>query len=494
MRADASGEPVTTFENSGDFRFSTNFQGSTIGQIFNFTTEGRQADAALFEHALGEAEAKFNDMPTNALPDREAPPAAFFCRFPSAQTFVGRDADFLALARLLKGGNAAIGEAVAATGYGGIGKTQLAVEFAHRYGAFFQGGVFFVGFADPDAIDSEVAAWATTKEGELPGGVAGAVNNVKAYWANALPKLLIFDNCEDDALIAQWAPSSGGARVLATSRRQFWSAASNVTQHRIGLLNRAESIKLLRKFRPELAEDCPHLDAISEELGDLPLALHMAGAYLERYKEESFGDPARYLEALKAAPTLAHPSLTDENETPNATDHDRHVGRTFSVSIERLKDMGDAGADALDALARLSHFAPGEPITRSLLKLTYRDNYEADLTEAAEKRVADAIRNLLDVGLAEDDEGALVVHRLIVAYVQAPENPLGGDPHTSANAVDLAIMNEAITVNASGLPAPLLSWRVHLARVAEKAELAGRQSAAVLFNEFGYHLNRRERP
>ena len=73
--------------------------------------------------------------------------------------FVGREADLRVLAVALKGGKtAAIGQTAAASGLGGIGKTQLASEFVHRDGQFFAGGVFWLSFADSAAVSAEVAA------------------------------------------------------------------------------------------------------------------------------------------------------------------------------------------------------------------------------------------------------------------------------------------------------------------------------------------------
>jgi hypothetical protein len=57
--------------------------------------------------------------------------------------FVGRDADLRTLAAAFKGG----GAAAITTGIGGVGKTQLASEFTHRYGQFFMGVVFWLSFA-----------------------------------------------------------------------------------------------------------------------------------------------------------------------------------------------------------------------------------------------------------------------------------------------------------------------------------------------------------
>jgi len=75
--------------------------------------------------------------------------------------FVGRQEDLRTLARQLEAGEtSAVGpvEIAATTGLGGIGKTQLAAEFVHCYGRSFDGGVFWMSFADPAAVPAEVAA------------------------------------------------------------------------------------------------------------------------------------------------------------------------------------------------------------------------------------------------------------------------------------------------------------------------------------------------
>lgn len=252
--------------------------------------------------------------------------------------FVGREQDLKRLARVLKGGSAiAIGqvETAATTGLGGIGKTQLASEFVHRYGRFFAGGVFWISFADPKAIPAEIAAC----------GGAGALNLspdfgerslddqiklVQAAWQEPVPRLLIFDNCEEPDLLAQWRPPSGGCRLLVTSRRADWELMLGVQTLPLDVLNRAESIALLRNHYPD-ADDAI-LDAIAEELGDLPLALHLAGSYLARYRRTI--SPAKYLEQLRDPALLQHRSLKGREYSP--TGHVQNVYRTIALSYDQL--------------------------------------------------------------------------------------------------------------------------------------------------------------
>jgi len=108
-----------------------------------------------------EAAATLAALPLDAVPEPgPLPPGS---RMPLSRNilFVGREDDLRALARQLKAGEtAAVSqvETAAATGLGGIGKTQLACELVHRYGRFFAGGVFWLSFADPAAVPSEIAA------------------------------------------------------------------------------------------------------------------------------------------------------------------------------------------------------------------------------------------------------------------------------------------------------------------------------------------------
>src|SRR5439155_21044499 len=74
--------------------------------------------------------------------------------------FVGRGDELLQVATALRGCDTtvALGQVVASTGLGGLGKTQLAVELVHRYGRYFAGGVFWLSFTSADEIPLQVAA------------------------------------------------------------------------------------------------------------------------------------------------------------------------------------------------------------------------------------------------------------------------------------------------------------------------------------------------
>ena len=309
---------------------------------------------------------------------------------------------------------------------GGQGKTQFAVEFAYRFGRWFTGGVFWVGCADPAAVPEAIAACGPA----LYPGDAGfsarplpeRVALVASAWAGPLPRLLIFDNCEEEALLDAWAPKGGGCRLLLTARRASWSPARGITAVPLGLLPPVESLALLRRHRPDLAPDDPGLAAIAAELGQLPLALELAGSYLARYRDDPIGAPAAYLAELRAADVLAHASMAIEDlEAPGGsrtlTGHEKNVARTFEVSLRRLRPDDPVDTLARDLLARAAWLAPGEPIPRHLLKLC--SGVAAD-DPAAVRRFADALDRLLNLTLIErTSTGGGVLHRLVAAFARS---------------------------------------------------------------------------
>jgi hypothetical protein len=123
-------------------------QPGSMGEAFQQTPPSPVGDKR-----LAHAEARLAAMPLDVVPAPAALPAGSHMPLARNPLFVGREADLKALARGLKAGEtAAVGQIAAATGLGGIGKSQLASEFVHCYGQFFLGGVFWLSFADPEAV------------------------------------------------------------------------------------------------------------------------------------------------------------------------------------------------------------------------------------------------------------------------------------------------------------------------------------------------------
>ena len=440
--------------------------------------------AKVSREEIAAAQARLAQLPLAGVPPIATLPEASRMPYAHNPNFVGRDDDLKRFAQFLKAGATAV-----ATGLGGIGKTQTAVEFVHRYGTYFPGGVFWLSFASAEGVPAEIAQLGQRMNLRLDYSglkLEDQVQMVRAAWESELPRLLIFDNCEDEALLWAFRPVTGGTRVLVTSRREQWDASLNVQAVPVGMLSVTDSAALLRKLNPQLpATSDAVLRQIGEELGGLPLALHLAGSYLCTYQR--LRTPEAVLAELCTADALAQKVLSGEfgaEPLVLPTQHDRNVYRTFQLSFGKLDESQAMDALALRLLACAACLAPGEPIPYSLLVMMV---LAQDASVDERERVEDALARLTGLGLVEtasEQPPTFRLHRLLQRFVQKAREP------TMAGArerVEQVVLTEAERVNAAGLVKPRTALQPQLLFVTDAA--VGLRKAA-LGTVLGHHLKR----
>jgi len=438
----------------------------------------------ILEKSLGAPSAippseRLKDLPLEIIPPITALPKGSRMPYARNPLFVGHEEDLKGLAAALKGGRtAAIGQIAAVSGMGGIGKTQLAVEFVHHYGQFFA-GVFWLNFGVPGSIPSEVALCGGKVYLDLHPNYDNLkeqdqIGLVLAHWQNGLPWLLVFDNCEDEDLLNKWYPTSGASRVVVTSRCAIWSPELGIRAVHVDILPRPKSVELLQKLCPGLSgEDSA---AIALELGDLPLALYLAGSYMAKYGRDI--SPAQYLEKLRKPDLLDHYSFARE-EKEKLSGHDLHVARTFSLSLNRLQESEPTDKLALLVLAIAACLAPGTLIPRSLLFTILRIDEE---NENGPHQVTNAINCLRQVGLIEEiEDGCLLLHRLLALYSRSIVTL---EMHEQ---VEIGLGNYSNQIYQSGLPAGFMLLEAHLLQTVEIAELRGSQHTGALLQKISMH-------
>lgn len=288
-------------------------------------------------------------------------------------------------------------------GTGGVGKTQLATEYAFRHASDYE-AVWWVRSDNAAQFASDYAGLA------IAVGAVGAdeadqkvqIGAAKAWLEHNGEWLLILDNVPRPDEIEDYLPSGGTGDILITSRFQNWGGVGDVIS--VDTWPRDDSIDFLLA-RTGL-DDRDTAGALAEELGDLPLALEHVGAYVEEI-DCSLG---RYLELFKERRSdmiaLAKPPA----------DYDETVATTWGISIDMVADENPAAVELLNICAFL---APDE-IPLDII----RDGTEflpAALAAAADDDLAwnHVLATLRRYSLVEVSGNALSLHRLVQATTLA---------------------------------------------------------------------------
>ena len=187
--------------------------------------------------------------------------------------FTGRD-DLLAgvRERLLAGDRAVV---QALHGLGGVGKTQVAAEYAHRFAGAYDLG-WWINAEQGRLIGDQVAALGLALGSVQAGAGTEAIRvAVLAGLRRRGRWLLVFDNAEDPMDVAPWLPGGGG-HVLITTRERGWDELAAPVE--VDVLARAESVAILQGRVTGL--NVADADRLAAELGDLPLAIAQAAGFM----------------------------------------------------------------------------------------------------------------------------------------------------------------------------------------------------------------------
>jgi len=248
---------------------------------------------------------------------------------------------------------AALTQTQAVHGLGGVGKTQLALEYAYRYAADY-GLVWWLRSEEPAILAADYAGLATALD--LPEKEAkeqdAIIKAVRQWLDHHSGWLLIFDNANQAQDLLPYLPQAAIGHVIITSRSPHWKDVANPLK--VPVWPREESVAFLMRRTGAQSEAVPVAEAaaVAEELGDLPLALEQASAYVEA-TGISWAD---YLDLFRQY----RQDLLKEHQ-PLA--YDATVATTWEISFQKIKAETPVAVDLLNVCAFL---APDE-IPRSLL-------------------------------------------------------------------------------------------------------------------------------
>jgi hypothetical protein len=276
------------------------------------------------------------------------PPSVWGMVPPRLPDFVGRQARLADVRAVL----AAEGRRALVTIQGmlGIGKTQLAIEYAHRYAHEYD-LVWWVPCHDMQVAQGAMLGLAArlgvaVREVPSEGGYDG-VFGILRHDAPYARWLLVFDNANEPDEITDLIPPIGG-HILVTSRNSRWEAVGDMLE--LDVFERSESIDFLRRRMRKLDVTAAHL--LADVVGDLPILLEHAAesqTAIDRYITRLEHDPLGLLDGQPA-------------------DYQGTIAGEWQAVLSHLRDRGP---DSLDLLACLCFFTKGPIPLESLERGSY---------------------------------------------------------------------------------------------------------------------------
>ncbi len=388
-----------------------------------------------------------------------------FATYDSNPNFTGRE-DILDRLRAASG----LEKPAALVGADGNGKTLIAAEYARARMTEYD-FVCWVRAKDPITLISDYAELNKTL------GLPDTDNLVEAaeavlIWLEQYDRwLLIFDDASDPETLADYLPQGGSGQVVITSSRPGWDEVSTTLV--VGTLDRAGSVRLLQ--RQSGREDEQAAESLAEALGDLPLALEMAGAYIA-WTGVSL---SRYLEMYQK-----RLQEIDPRGVPAP------VAAAFEISFEQVQAVSSKAVEVLNMCALLTPQDLPIDLLIGASVLLPQDMETA--TEVLSRR-----------GLVKSDKNHLSVHPMIQALVL---RHLDEESRKSWIEATLAVMGKAFSTYMENF----FTWPEcarllpHVLTASEHAEYeeenkeekdegseAASKTVTTLLNQVGLYLHRR---
>jgi len=317
--------------------------------------------------------------------------------------FIGRGDQLAALRRsLTESSVGAVVQAGAVHGLGGVGKTQLAIEYAHRYASDYD-LVWWIPAGEPVTISGRLAELARRLCLRRLSSLDEQVQVLFDELSRRDRWLLVYDNAADPQSLDRLRPPRGRGQVLITSRNPVWGGIGSAIP--VDVLDRNEAVSFLRQ-RLRRDGNGSILGQLAEKLGDLPLALEQAAAYLE----ETDTSPDAYLSLLRERSlelfALGRPSNSEDT-----------IASTWALSLNRVRNEAP---DAQDLLSVCSFLAPDD------IPRTLPSEHPSFLPDRLAGAVTDPIAYQRTIGVLRrysliktSHEGKMLgVHRLVQAVIR----------------------------------------------------------------------------
>ncbi|NQE06192.1 hypothetical protein C5S32_10015, partial [ANME-1 cluster archaeon GoMg1] len=341
--------------------------------------------------------------PVCLLPDRNWMPYRSL-----GNGFVARVSDLWQIDDMLRERKTAVVEGVGVVvGTGGIGKTQLAIEYVHRFGASYPGGVFWIDAEQ--GISNLIATVMRGVDIDIDSTLEER-DQLQQLWKKLSqfpPVLIVLDNFPGNEPLQPWLPPACSIHTMVTTRRRDL----NYSRLPLDFMTAEEGVMLLnsgdRKFGQEAAK-------LVVTLGGLPLALELARNFLNIRTSVSIDSLLQEIKKVGEIKALSIFAKKYADELP--TGHIKEVAATFQISWELASSTAQAVLQCMSVLAL-------RPIPRRLLRKILSLHSENILEDPLDDAISELANNLSLVELDKDNDPW--VHRLIAAFVSTTTTAAG---------------------------------------------------------------------
>ncbi|HKS41048.1 MAG TPA: FxSxx-COOH system tetratricopeptide repeat protein [Blastocatellia bacterium] len=371
---------------------------------------------------------------------------------------------------------AALVQTQAIHGLGGIGKTQLAIEYAYRHDTGYD-VVWWIRSEDPVTLVNDYAGLA--EKLNLPEKDATeqrvVVEAVKEWLRINRGWLLIFDNAEVVKPIKNCLPRGGKGHIIITSRNPNWSGVANSLSVKSLPLDTAIEFLLKRTG----SEDEATAKELAEKLGCLPLALEQASAFIET----SGRALTHYLELFEKRQS----ELLKRGEL--STEYPDTVATTWSLSFQNVERENKIAPELLRLCA---FFAPDDIPLKMIIEGA--EELPESLTATATDSFSfdEALIALHKYSLIEVEDEKLSIHRLVQCVIRdaMSEVEFKQWAGVAVHVVNAAFPQESNDVRTWPLCASLLPHATVALSHAEAIQFTSKETSRLL-NQIGLYLHAR---
>ncbi|MFI2118156.1 FxSxx-COOH system tetratricopeptide repeat protein [Streptomyces rubiginosohelvolus] len=309
--------------------------------------------------------------------------------------FIGREATMTRVREALLAGRQAVVQAL--HGLGGIGKTQLVLEYAHRFASQYD-TVWWIDAEQADQIPVHYTELAARLGIAAPGAGTGHTTRTLIEHLRTRERwLIVLDNADEPGAFETLLPTGPG-HVLITSRNPGWKDL--VPSHGLDVFPRGDSVAYLTTRIPDIATQ--QADSLADGLGDLPLALAQAAGVITTGMT-----PERYRRLLNDKTTR----LMANGAPPG---YPAHLAATVDIATARLSSAHPQATELL----RLAAFLGPDPIPTAWLETTVGRLSTLTVDPDDFMWPQSALQHLSRSGLARVDHETFQVHRLTQAIVR----------------------------------------------------------------------------